>query len=1149
METTTTKLRAMFLALFFTIVAFSSFVSATDSDGDGVDDVSDDCPFAAGTSTIDRQGCPDRDGDGTSDIADGWTSNNPNFSEEMAIATSNDMIAIDHDPTGTMVVAAEEDVLRIWNTTSHVNIRSTVSLVSSGSCTWGGSPAICSVEWSPDGQYIAVSLSDDTAAVLWADNLTVIHDGITHTGSSRLFSDVAFMPNSTTFAVVDETSGGGGGGCTGCSVMFVDVLSGTIWKELTPANAGSYSSVAFSEDGTRMAVGGDGEVYIVNTTSWWTTRTLTGGNQNFNAVDISPDGNMVAGCSAAGGGGSQQRAMVWDLHTGATKFTKTPTTSCYDAEFSPDGIQVAFGLGQSGSDGASTQIYEFDSNLLVDTFSTPRPSGCSGWNNDCGIHYGISWHPGGYDMALSVGRRDDGVYFIHADLDPDNDGWNSTDQGDGIVDAFPNDGTQWADQDGDGFGDNPAPANEPDACLTVWGNSTEDRFGCPDADGDGWSDEADWAPSDPKQWADADLDGYGDNYYFELNEYQIHLNQTGDAFPGDASQWNDTDGDGYGDNYADSSWTSIRPTEWPGIHIEGATTVDVFPIDRTQWVDTDGDWYGDNEISDRADGCPLVWGNSTLDRLGCLDTDGDGFSNPTTDWPTTPDCYGADAFPNDPTQWCDEDGDGFGSNPDGNEADDCPGSAGTSSMGTKIGCPDRDDDGYANAEDPFPDDPTQWEDSDGDNRGDNPDGSNPDLYPNDATQWKDDDNDGYGDNPSGTNGDQFPDDPTQWADTDGDGFGDNLEGTNGDVCPTESGDSTTASTRGCPDNDMDGYVDPIDAFPDDRYQWADSDGDGFGDNTAVDGIPITTGDDCPNEFGTSDKDYIYGCPDRDFDGYADSIDEFPDDGLQWKDTDKDGYGDNYFYTMTNITDPDNPGQMVMIREQEGDAFPEDDEQWSDVDGDGWGDNQSSLHNPDAFPYRPTQMRDKDGDGFGDNTTTGAYMPDDCINEPGTSTFSLLGCPDADEDTVADKEDNCPWDPNYYLLADQGKCTILSDPSLQRNTGEDDSLLGDGNPVMYVGGVIVFLLLAILVAMGSKAAGQRKVVKEKNEHLALEQAHLEEEERRQAWIQHYLAQGDFVEARKLGWDGSEAMPQWQAHQIQEQAAAEAAIPSMMNLEDL
>ena len=62
------------------------------------------------------------------------------------------------------------------------------------------------------------------------------------------------------------------------------------------------------------------------------------------------------------------------------------------------------------------------------------------------------------------GRNDEGVYFWFADIDEDNDGYNTTDQGDGIVDAFPSDGTQWNDTDADGFGDNPAPANEPDAC-------------------------------------------------------------------------------------------------------------------------------------------------------------------------------------------------------------------------------------------------------------------------------------------------------------------------------------------------------------------------------------------------------------------------------------------------------------------------------------------------------------------------------------------------------------------------------------------------------------------------------------------------------------------------------------------------------------
>ncbi|MGB1568049.1 MAG: hypothetical protein ACPHBQ_06190, partial [Candidatus Poseidoniaceae archaeon] len=54
-------------------------VHAADSDGDGVEDSLDDCPWAYGTSTIDRDGCPDKDGDGTSDFNDGWASQNPNF--------------------------------------------------------------------------------------------------------------------------------------------------------------------------------------------------------------------------------------------------------------------------------------------------------------------------------------------------------------------------------------------------------------------------------------------------------------------------------------------------------------------------------------------------------------------------------------------------------------------------------------------------------------------------------------------------------------------------------------------------------------------------------------------------------------------------------------------------------------------------------------------------------------------------------------------------------------------------------------------------------------------------------------------------------------------------------------------------------------
>ena len=97
--------------------------------------------------------------------------------------------------------------------------------------------------------------------------------------------------------------------------------------------------------------------------------------------------------------------------------------------------------------------------------------------------------------------------------DGDGDGWAD------LIDPFSEDDTQWKDTDGDGYGDNPLGNNcdewildasqwfDTDAdgfgdnefgtrrlCPTVQGNSTLDIFGCPDSDGDGWSDEGDSFP-------------------------------------------------------------------------------------------------------------------------------------------------------------------------------------------------------------------------------------------------------------------------------------------------------------------------------------------------------------------------------------------------------------------------------------------------------------------------------------------------------------------------------------------------------------------------------------------------------------------------------------------------------------------------------
>ena len=68
----------------------------------------------------------------------------------------------------------------------------------------------------------------------------------------------------------------------------------------------------------------------------------------------------------------------------------------------------------------------------------------------------------------------------------------------------------------------------------------------------------------------------------------------------------------------------------------------------------------------------------------------------------------------------------------------------------------------------------------------------------------DSDFDGFSD----TN-DTYPNDATQWRDSDGDGYGDNPLGANGDGCPQISGNSTL-EVVGCPDHDGDGYPDIVD---------------------------------------------------------------------------------------------------------------------------------------------------------------------------------------------------------------------------------------------------------------------------------------------------------------------------------------------------
>ena len=285
-------------------------------------------------------------------------------------------------------------------------------------------------------------------------------------------------------------------------------------------------------------------------------------------------------------------------------------------------------------------------------------------------------------------------------------------------------------------------------------------------------------------------------------------------------------------------------------HSTGASFTFISPDD----LDSDG-------VLNADDDCPNTSGDSTSGEVGCLDGDGDGFSDST------------DSFPADASEWADVDGDGTGDN-----ADAFPNNANETL--------DSDGDGVGDNGDVFPNDASETNDSDDDGVGDNAD-----AFPYNALESLDSDGDGVGDN-----ADAFPNDGTETVDTDGDGIGDNSD-------PNPLIDNNL-------DSDGDGYVNSIDAFPSDVTQWNDSDGDGYGDNPLGNNSDTFTnestqwadsdgdgfgdnwgnnswnatrlfiwpgqfvegavfGDHCPDEFGNSSLEGYFGCLDANGNGAAD----------------------------------------------------------------------------------------------------------------------------------------------------------------------------------------------------------------------------------------------------------------------------------------
>lgn len=568
-----------------------------------------------------------------------------------------------------------------------------------------------------------------------------------------------------------------------------------------------------------------------------------------------------------------------------------------------------------------------------------------------------------------------------------------------------------------------------DDCPMVAGTSIADLDGCPDDDGDGWSNTGDAFPNNVSEWGDLDVDGIGDNSDDDI----------------DGDMWNQTE-----------EW-ACQTDPWNASNKPTDTDNDSL----CDWIDLDDDddmWSDVNEILCSTDplnnaSTPSDTDNDTLCDWIDADDDDDGITDVN------------DLFPKNANESRDHDDDGIGDNSDSDDDGDAWSDENellcfTDARDNKSIPSDIDGDQICDPLDQD-DDGDTW--LDGDEMRCLTDPTNNTSVPPDidgdglcSVLDEDDDGDGWTDigeimcmadplnessTPSDVDGDGIcnlidgDDDDDGWgdmseeaclndpldvddrpADSDTDGICDALEVDDDDdgwldgqeiICGSDplSADSLPTDLDGdriCDavetDSDGDGWLDTQElACGTDRRDSAktpvDTDGDMVCDVLDADSDADQWTDLEEELCGSHRLDPRSTPDDTDGDGICDVL-EVDTDGDGWSDVEE-------TMCLTNVTDSDEmPSDIDKDGVCDGQDIDADQDGWSDTDEIACGTDPLSATNLPNDLDMDGRCDSLDGDLDGDGRTNEF---DDCAALNGTSWIDRVGCPDSDGDGRSDPD--------------------------------------------------------------------------------------------------------------------------------------------------